>query len=99
MFTPAIFTDKFRRSMKAWGYHGFLPKKKSSSAQQQTLCMGDAIQNYDKELNGVLESFQKCSPQLRGVYLPMGPKGKICIDIVACVLFIIQDMQEGDMML
>jgi hypothetical protein len=60
--------------------------------------MGDAIRNYHKELDGVLESFRKCSPQLRGVYLPIGPKGKICVDIVTCVLFIIQDMQEGDML-
>jgi hypothetical protein len=52
MFTPAIFTEKFRRSIKAWGYHGFLPKRKSSSAQKQTLRMGDAIRNYHKELDG-----------------------------------------------
>ena len=61
--------------------------------------MCDAIQNYHEELNGVLELFWKCSPQLRVVYLPIGPKGKICVDIVTCVLFIIQDMQEeGDML-
>jgi hypothetical protein len=30
--------------------------------------------------------------------LPIGPKSKICVDIVTCVLFIIQDMQEGDML-
>ena len=98
MFTPAIFTEKFRRSIKAWGYHGFLPKRKSSSAQRQTLRMGDAIRNYHKELDGVLESFRNCSPHLCGVYLPIGPKGRIRVDIVTCVLFIIQDMQEGDML-
>jgi hypothetical protein len=59
--------------------------------------MGDAIQNYHEELNGVLESW-KCSPQFCGVYLPIGPKGKICVNIVTCVLFIIQDMQGGDML-
>ena len=98
MFTPAIFFEKFRRSIKAWWYHGFLPKMKSSSAQKQTLCMGNAIQKDHKELDGVLESFRKSSPHLRGVYLPIGPKGEICVNIVACVLFIIQDMQEGDML-
>lgn len=98
MFTPAIFTEKFRRSIKAWGYHGFLPKKKSSSAQKQTLGMGDSIRNYHKELDGALESFRKSSAQLRDVYLPIGPKGRIKVDIVTCVLFIIQDMQEGDML-
>ena len=34
MFTPAIFTESFRRTFKAWGYHGFLPKCKKSSAQK-----------------------------------------------------------------
>ena len=43
MFTPAIFTEKFRRSIKAWGYHGFLPKRKSSSAQNQVLRQGDSF--------------------------------------------------------
>jgi hypothetical protein len=98
MFTPAIFTEKFRRSIKAWGYHGFLPKRKSSSAQKQTLCMGDSIRNYHAELDGVLESLRDSSPRLRGVYLPIGPKGCLRVDIVTCVLFIIQDMQEGDML-
>jgi hypothetical protein len=60
--------------------------------------MGDAIRNYHKDLDGVLESFWKCSPQLHGVYLPIGPKGKICVNIVTCVLFIIQEMREGDML-
>jgi hypothetical protein len=98
MFTPVIFTEKFRRSIKAWGYHGFLPKRKSSSSQKQTLCMGDAIRIYHKELDAVLETFRKCSAQLCGVHLPIGPKGRICVNIVTCVLFIIQDMQEGDML-
>ena len=35
MFTPAIFTESFRRTIKAWGFHGFLPKVKLSSAQNQ----------------------------------------------------------------
>ena len=95
MFSPAIFTEKFRRSIKAWGYHGFLPKRKSSSAQ---LHMGDAIRIYHKELDAVLESFRNCSPQLCGVHLPISPTGRLCVDIVTCVLFIIQDMQEGDML-
>jgi hypothetical protein len=33
MFTPAIFTESFCRTFKAWGYHGFLPKCKNSSVQ------------------------------------------------------------------
>jgi hypothetical protein len=60
--------------------------------------MGDAIQNYHKELDGLLESFWNCSAQSCGVYLPIGSKGQRCVDIVTCVLFIIQDMQEGDLL-
>ena len=96
MFTPAIFTEKFRRSIKAWGYHGFLPKRKTSSAQNQVLRQGDPTRNYHAELDGVLESFRECAPRLRGVFLPMGPTGLVRVDIVTCLLFVIQDMQEGD---
>jgi Plavaka transposase len=98
MFTPAIFTEKFRRSIKAWGYHGFLPKKKSSSAQNQVSRPGDNIRNYHAELDAVLESFRECSPRLQGVFLPIGPSGRLKVDIVTCLLFVIQDMQEGDML-
>ena len=41
MFTPAIFTESFRRTIKAWGYHGFLPKVKLSSAQNQIQRQGE----------------------------------------------------------
>lgn len=98
MFTPAIFTEQFRRSIKAWGYHGFLPKRKSSSAQNQVLRQGDNIRNYHAELDAVLESFRECSPRLRGIFLPIGPAGRLKVDIVTCLLFVIQDMQEGDML-
>jgi hypothetical protein len=36
MLSPAIFKEEFRRKIQAWGYHGFLPKAKLSSAQNQT---------------------------------------------------------------
>jgi hypothetical protein len=32
MFTLAIFKETFRHTIQAWGYHGFLPKSKDSSA-------------------------------------------------------------------
>ncbi len=35
---------------------------------------------------------------MRGVTLPMGPTGVIVVDIVLCILYVIQDMQEGDML-
>ena len=98
MFTPAIFTEKFRRTIHAWGYHGFLPKPKVSSAQNINQRQGDNIRRYHAQLSAVLNSYQLAGPLLRNVQLPLGPTGSICVDIVTCILFIIQDMQEGDML-
>jgi hypothetical protein len=98
MFTPAIFTEKFWRSIKAWGYHGSMPTRKSSSAQNQVQCQGNPIQNYHAELGGALESFRECGPRLHGLVLPIGPSCCLRVDIVTCLLFVIQDMQECDML-
>ena len=98
MFTPAIFTEEFRRTIHAWGYHGFLPKNKVSAAQNASQRQGENIRRYHAQLGVVLESFQLSGPLLRNVTLPLGPMGTICVDIVTCILFIIQDMQEGDML-
>ena len=98
MFTPAIFKEKFRRTIQAWGYHGFLPRSKASSAQNKGKNQGDNVRNYHQQLYKVLESFTTAGPRLCNVTLPIGPKGFICVDIVTCILFVIQDMQEGDML-
>jgi Plavaka transposase len=98
MFTPAIFTEEFRRTIHAWGYHGFLPKNKVSSAQNATQRQGENIRRYHAQLSAVLESFQLSGPLLRDVTLPLGPTGSMSVDIVTCILFVIQDMQEGDML-
>ena len=96
MFTPAIFTESFRRTIQAWGYHGFLPKPKTSSAQNQTFKLGDNIRNYHAQLQVVLSSFRTSSLRLQNVQLPFGLTGSIYVDIITCILFVIQDMQEGD---
>ena len=98
MFTPAIFTERFRRTIKAWGYHGFLPKVKLSSAQNKMQRQGGTIRNYHKQLWHVLSTFETANERLRNVILPLGPTKSICVDIVTCILFVIQDMQEGDML-
>jgi hypothetical protein len=49
MFTPAIFKEEFRRKIQAWRYHGFLPKTKLSSAQNQSSRkQGDNVRNYQR---------------------------------------------------
>jgi hypothetical protein len=45
MFTPSIFTELFWRTIQAWGYHGYLPKSKTSTAQNQTQLHCDNIWN------------------------------------------------------
>ena len=78
-------------SIKAWGYHGFLPKKKKSKGDTE---LGNNIRNYHAELREVLASYCNATAHLEGVLvLPIGPTAKMKVDIIACVLFIIQDIQ------
>ncbi len=46
----------------------------------------------------MLRSFSTAGPHLRNVSLPIGPNGRMQVDIITCILFVIQDMQEGDML-
>ena len=75
-----------------------MPKRKSSSAENQVQRQGILIQNYHAEIVGALESFRECGQRLRGVVLPIGPSCCLRIDIVTCLLFVTQDMKEGDML-
>jgi hypothetical protein len=56
---------------------------------------GDNIRNYHAQLSQVLHRFRTAESRLRGVALPMGPTGVIIVDIVPCILYVLQDMQEG----
>ena len=96
MFSPAIFTSAFRRSLPAWAYHGFLPKPRGSSAENSMKAQGDNIRNYHKQLSCVLETFTNANARLRNVCLPIGVNGSMVVDIIVCILFIIQDIEEGD---
>ena len=96
MFTPAIFTAAFRRTLPAWAFHGFLPKPKSSSAENNMKGQGDNLRNYHKQLNEVLQTFIHASDRLKSITLPIGPCGYITVDIVVCLLCVVQDIEEGD---
>jgi Plavaka transposase len=96
MLMPAILNETFRRQIQAWGYHEFLPKSKKRSAQNKKNGRGDNMQNYHAELYAVLQPFTTAGPQLKNALLLIGPNGAIRVGIVTCILFIIQDMQEGD---
>jgi hypothetical protein len=51
---------------------------------------GNSVRNYHAQLYKVLQSFTMVGPQLTNVSLPIGP--------IMCILFLIQDMQEGDVL-
>jgi hypothetical protein len=61
MFTHAIFMEKFCQRIEAWGYHGFLPKSRALSAQNQIQPQGNNLQKYHAQLLVVvLQTFKKC---------------------------------------
>ncbi|MGL6009391.1 MAG: hypothetical protein ACRC1D_08040, partial [Culicoidibacterales bacterium] len=72
MFTPAIFTETFRRTISAWGYHGFLPKPNLSSAENRMQETGNNLRQYHQQLSVVLDSFQNSATQLKDIILPLG---------------------------
>ena len=74
IFTPAIFAESFQRHIDAWGYHGFLPKLKTLSAQNQSIQPGDNMRNNHEQLDTVLRSFNTSQINLKNVWLPLGPK-------------------------
>ncbi len=98
MSTPAIFTEKFCQKIEAWGYHGFLPKSRVSSAQNQMQPQGNNLWKYHAQLHVVLQRFTTANDRLKNVTLPIGPTGQMTVDNKTCILFIIQDMQECDML-
>jgi hypothetical protein len=65
MFTPVIFTEKFCRKIEAWGYHGFLPKSRVLSAQNQTQAQGDNLRKYHAQLHVVLQTFTTANDCLK----------------------------------
>jgi hypothetical protein len=88
MFTPAIFTEKFCRQIEAWGYHGFLPKSRASSAQNQIQPQGNSLRKYHAQLQVVLHTFTTANARLKNVTLPIGPTGQMIVDVKTCILFI-----------
>jgi hypothetical protein len=66
---------KFRRSIKALGYHGFLPKNTTSTAQNAVEGQGDNMRNYHMELEAVLTTFLELGPaHIKGSSSPLAPR-------------------------
>ena len=96
MFTFAIFTEKFRRTIDAWKVLGYMPKSKMSSAERKGMDKGEGVRDYHVKLYQLLESYIKSADRLKNVVLPIGPHGSMLVDVICPILFIIQDMDEGD---
>ena len=87
IFTPAILSESFCWTFKALENH------EKSSAQNQRNKQGVNTHNYPAELCVVLEIFRSANNQLFH-----SDRGDIAVDIVTCLLFVMQDMQEGEML-
>jgi hypothetical protein len=85
-------------TIQARGYHGNLAKSITSTSQNQTQLQGDNIWNYHAQLSSMLHNFRTFESCLRGVTLPVGPTGVIIVDIVPCILYVFQDMKEGNIL-
>ena len=96
MFTFGIFTEKFRRTLDAWAVLGYMPKSKMSSAERKGMDKGEGVRDYHAKLYEMLKSFYDSKDRLEGIELPIGPDGTMTVDILCPILFIIQDMDEGD---
>ena len=98
MFTPTTSSESFRRKFQAWGFHSFLPKVKLSSAEHKMEKQGDPVRLYHKQLRRVLATFRSADDRLGNVKnLPIGPTRSMIVDVVTFILlFVIQDMEEGD---
>ncbi len=80
MLLPEIYTESFRQTFKAWGYHGFLPK--CETEQNQGKKLGVNICNYHAELCAVLETFCSANDHLCNITLPLAPDKSMTVDIV-----------------
>jgi hypothetical protein len=55
------------------------------------------VRSYHAQLRAILATFSTANSRLHGVELPIGANGSMLkCDIVTCLLYVIQDKQEGD---
>jgi hypothetical protein len=59
---------------------------------------GNNVRNFHAQFYKVLQSLTTARPQLTNVAQPTGPNGMTQVDVIACILFVIQDKQKGDML-
>ena len=67
-------------------------------AQKQILPQGNNLRTHHAQLQVVLQTLKTANDHSKNGTLPIGPTGQMIVDVKTCILFIIQDMQEGDML-
>ena len=90
--------EKFRRKIEAWGYHAL-------SSQITSIVGTESNSTTRRQPLEIPCSTLSCSANIQDIHdrlvnvtLLIGPTGKIIVDVKICILFITQDMQEGDML-
>ena len=96
MVTFGIFTEEFRRHLEAWFVLGYMPKPQGSSAEKVKNETGRSMRDYHLQLKELLKSYKDTEAIIRDVVLPIGPEGEKLLDVICPILYIIQDMEEGD---
>ena len=67
-------------------------------AQKQILPQGNNLRTHHAQLQVVLQTLKTANDHSKNGTLPIGPTGQMIVDVKTCILFVIQDMQEGDML-
>ena len=96
MFTLAIFNDGFWHTLPAWSVMGYMPAFQFSTAYRSKMKPGEFLRGYHKQLDAIFKSYQESEPLLQNVELPIGPNRSMIVNVKCPILFVIQDMEEGD---
>ena len=96
MFTLAIFNDGFRHTLPAGSVMGYMPAFQFSTACCSKMKPGEFLRGYHQQLDAIFKSYQDLEPLLQNMELPIGPNWSMIVNIKCPLLFVIQDMEEGD---
>jgi hypothetical protein len=88
--TPTFLKSNFNARYNPGDTMDFFLKQNCHGTNQSSMKQGNSVRNYHAQLCKVLQSFTTVGPQLTNVSLPIWP--------IMCILFLIQDMQEGDVL-
>ena len=96
MVTLAIFNDGFRHTLPAWSVMGYMPTFQFSTAYQSKMKPGEFLRGYHQQLDAIFKLYQESEPLLQNVELQIGPNQAMIVNVKCPILFVIQDMEEGD---